>query len=138
MKTTKKQLKEIQEIEKKVVEVTRDDNGTIINKQTGEPHFKELYPEKKSREVEVKFSFGECAPKLKYQLQQQGFEIPKGIIKDAEKVRVDLLALHEINILSSKQLWKCFKKLSKQISRVVVELQIKDGEIAKHIKTIKG
>ena len=51
MKTTKKQLKEIQEIEKKVakvcdtkkkVEVTRNDDGVIINKETGKPHFPEV------------------------------------------------------------------------------------------------
>lgn len=52
MKPTKKQLEAIKEIEKKVsevcdtkktVEVTRNDNGVIINKQTGKPHFEELY-----------------------------------------------------------------------------------------------
>ena len=52
MKTTKKQLKEIQEIEKKVAkvcdvkkttEVTRNDDGVIINKETGKPLFEELY-----------------------------------------------------------------------------------------------
>ena len=52
MKTTKKQLNEIKEIEKKVakvcdtkktVEVTRNDDGVIINKETGKPHFEELY-----------------------------------------------------------------------------------------------
>lgn len=52
MKLTKKQLKEIQEIEKKVaevcdtkktIEVTRNDAGMIINKETGKPHFEELY-----------------------------------------------------------------------------------------------
>ena len=43
MKTTKKQLKETQPIEKKTIEVTRNDNGVIINKQIGKPHFEELY-----------------------------------------------------------------------------------------------
>jgi hypothetical protein len=52
MKPTKKQLKEIQAIEKKVakvcdvkkrIEVTRNDDGVIINKETGKPHFEELY-----------------------------------------------------------------------------------------------
>lgn len=51
MKTTKKQLKEIQAIEKKVsevcdtkktTEVTRNDEGVILNKKTGKPHFPEL------------------------------------------------------------------------------------------------
>ena len=52
MKPTKKQLKEIAEVEKKVAkvcdtkkttEVTRNDEGVIINKKTGKPHFEELY-----------------------------------------------------------------------------------------------
>ena len=74
MKTTKKQLKEIAKVEKKVskvcdakkggvifdevtgipyveseikpkktVEVTRNDDGVIINKETGKPLFEELY-----------------------------------------------------------------------------------------------
>lgn len=66
MKPTKKQLKEIQEIEKKVanicdandevvdeitgivypkkiIEVLRNENGIIINKETGKPLFAELY-----------------------------------------------------------------------------------------------
>jgi hypothetical protein len=117
MKPTKETLEAIKEIEKKVAEVC---------------------DEKKSREVEVKLSFGECATSLKYQLKQQGFKILKDDILIAEKVRVDLLALHEIDILSSKQLWKCFSKLSKQISKRVVESTIKEGEIATHIKTIKS
>jgi hypothetical protein len=43
MKTTKKQLKETQPIKKKKIEVTRNDDGVIINKETGKPHFEELY-----------------------------------------------------------------------------------------------
>jgi hypothetical protein len=51
-KLTKKQLKEIADIEKKVAkvcdvkkttQVTRNDDGVIINKETGKPHFEELY-----------------------------------------------------------------------------------------------
>ena len=52
MKPTKKQLKEIQEIEKKVskvcdtkktIEVYRDENGHIRNLKNGELHFPEIY-----------------------------------------------------------------------------------------------
>ena len=141
MKTTKKQLKEIQEIEKmvaevcdakKTTEVTRDENNVITDKETGEPHFPS------SREIEIKLSFGENSPRLKYQLKEHGFTLPKKILKDAETIRIDLLALNQAGILSSKQLWKCFKKLSKQISKMVVNAEIKDGEIATHLETKIG
>ena len=152
MKPTKKQLQEIKEIEKKVAqvcdaindeitgipypkkttEVTRDENNVIINKESGEPHFPS------SREIEIKLSFGENSPRLKYQLQEQGFTLPKKILKDAETIRIDLLALNQAGILSSKQLWKCFKKFSKQISKMVVNAEIKDGEIATHLETKIG
>lgn len=138
MKPTKKTVKAIQEIEKmvaevcdakKTIEVTRNDDGVIVNKETGEPHFP------KSREIEVKLSFGTSAPSLKHQLEEQGFTLPKGVLKDAQNIRIDLLALNQAGILSSKQLWKCFKKLSKQISKMVVNAEIKDGEIATHLET---
>ena len=54
MKPTKKQLKEIQEIEKKVsevcdtkktIEVYRDENGHIRNLENGELHFPEQTPD---------------------------------------------------------------------------------------------
>jgi hypothetical protein len=90
---------------------------------------------KKSRQIEVKLSFGTSAPSLKHQLEEQGFTLSKGFLKDADIIRVDLLALNQAGILNGKQLWKCFNKLSKQISKMVVNSQIKDGEIARHIET---
>ena len=152
MKPTKKTVKAIKEIEKKVasvcntndgvvdeitgmvypkktIEVTRNDDGVIVNKETGEPHFP------KSRQIEVKLSFGTSAPSLKHQLEEQGFTLSKGFLKDAENIRIDLFGLNQAGILSSKQLWKCFNKLSKVISKMVVNSQIKDGELARHIET---
>lgn len=136
MRPTKKTLEAIKEIEKKVAEVCDKYDG-VVDEITGIVYPKTKSEESTSRKVEVKLSFGECAPSLKYQLEQQNFQIDKKLIKDFERARLELLALHEINILSSKQLFKCFLKLSKQISKMVVESTIKDGEIATHIKTIK-
>jgi hypothetical protein len=165
--TTKKQLKEIAKVEKKVskvcdakkggvifdevtgipyaesqikprktVEVTRNDNGVIINKKTGKPHFPEL--EKKSRDIAIALSFGQSAPTIKEQLKTQGFKIFKGVVIDAELIRTDLHGLHRIGILKEKELLKCFKRLSKKICKKIVDSEIKDGEIATHKETIIG
>lgn len=145
MKTTKKQLKEIQAIEKKVsevcdakqtVEVTLNDDGVIVNAGTGEPHFPEL--EKKSRDIAIALSFGKSAPTLKIQIEKQGFKIPKGILKDAEQIRNDLHDLKEVGILKNKELMNCFERLSKKICKVIVDSEIKEGEIAIHKETIIG
>ena len=145
MKTTKKQLKEIQQIEKEVskvcdvketTQVTKDDNGIVINKETGEPHFSENSKSNNSRDIEITLCFGLNAPKISVQLKEQGYKISKHITNIAEKVRVDLLALNEIGVLSDKQLIKCFRKFSTQITSRVVNSIIKDSEIAIHKKTI--
>ena len=121
---------------KKTTEVTRNDDGVIINKETGKPHFPEL--EKKSRDIAISLSFGRSAPKIKQQLKTQGFKTFQGIIIDAELIRTDLHGLHRIGILKEKELWKCFSRLSKKISKEVVKSEIKEGEIAIHKETIIG
>ena len=166
MKLTKKQLQEIKEVEKKVaevcgnlkgkvifdevtgipyaeseikpkktVEVTRNNDGVIVNKETGEPHFSK---EKKLRNIEISLGFGKSAPTLKVQIEKQGFKISKGIIKDAEQIRNDLHDLNEVGILKEKELMKCFKRLSKKICKVIVDSEIKEGEIAIHKEIIIG
>jgi hypothetical protein len=122
---------------KKTIEVTRNDDGLIINKETGKPHFPELL-EKKSRDIAIALSFGKSAPTLKIQIEKQGFKISKGILKDAEQIRNDLHALKEVGILKNKDLLQCFKRLSKKICKVIVDSEIKDGEIAVHKETIIG
>jgi hypothetical protein len=152
MKPTKKTLQAIKEIEKKVAsvcntndgvvdeitgivypkkttKVTTDDTNVIVSKENQEPNLPS------SRQIEIKLSFGKSSPSLINQLEEKGFKLPKGVSEDAQTIRLDLLALKEVGILSNKQLWKCFKKLSKQISKMVVNSQIKEGEIATHIKT---
>jgi hypothetical protein len=199
MKTTKKQLKEIAKVEKKVsevcdtkeggvvfdevtgipyveseikpkktVEVTRDDSGKIVNKKTGKPHFEEInleqdadgtifnkvtgepyndltallksmskYKEKMSREISITLKFGKTEPHLGEQLEKQGFnKLSKNYIAQSELIRRDILALNSIDILSRKQTFKCFEKLSKVISKKVVDSEKSENEFAKHKKTI--
>lgn len=159
MGATKKQLKKIKQVEKKVselcdteikpkktVEVTLDDKGVIVNKETGKPHFEhididemmKLVEEKKQsyRDVSVSLSFDKKCEPLKIQLKRQGFKIPKEWINNAEQIRADLLALKDVGILKEKELIKCFKRLSMQISKAVVESLIEVGEVAVHKETI--
>jgi hypothetical protein len=135
MKTTKKQLKETQPIEKKIIEVTRNDDGVIVNKETGEPHFSK---EKKSRDIAIALGFGKSAPTLKKQIQSQGFVISKDYLQSAEEIRADLHGLNRVGILKEKDLFKCFKRLSKKICKKIVDSEIKEGEIAIHKETIIG
>jgi hypothetical protein len=158
MKPTKKQLKEIQDIEKKVssvcdntdgifdeitgiiypkktTEVTRDDNGVIINKETGETHFSELSAEKKSREIVINLSFGENCESLKSQLNKQGFELSDKFMLKSEQIRYDLHSLRKVGILTNKQLWKSFNKLHQKICEKVIDTQLKEGEKSELVET---
>jgi hypothetical protein len=160
MKPTKKQLKEIQKIEKEVAKtcnvndsiideitgisypkkttkVTINDNGIIVNKETGEPHFSKDSKLKKSRDVSISLVFGKKQPilSLKKQIELQGFKISEGFLIDSESIRNELHALNEAGILNSKQLLKCFKKLSNVICKKIIDSEIKEGEVAFHKKT---
>lgn len=132
MKPTKKQLKEIQEIEKKVsevcdtkqtVEVTRDDNNVIINKETGKPHFDELL-ENFNYKIELILNFDESAPSLKKQIKKQGWLLSKKQFKGAEKLRKQLNNLFIIGILKKKEAQKCFKILNKMLCGAIEETLI--------------
>lgn len=175
MKTTKKQLKEIAKLEKKVAEVcgtekgkvafdevtgipyveseikpkkttevTLNDKGVIINKETGEPHFgaididkmKKLVKEKKSRKIEIALSFKQDSASLKFQLNKQGFELHDSFLHRAEEFKFNLHSLNQVGILTDKQLLKCFKRFYKEICKKIIISQLKEGEKAKHIKTI--
>jgi hypothetical protein len=138
----KKQLKEIQKIEKKVskvcdtkktVEVTRNDDGIIINKETGKPHFGEL--EDNSTDIVIRLGYGESSPSLKKQIKNQGYNLSEEIYNNIEEVRVDLLALKDIGILKEKDLIKCLKRLNKKISLLIIKSELKEGESATHIHT---
>lgn len=129
MKTTKKQLKEIQAIEKKVanvcdnklmVKVTRNDEGVIINTETGEPHFKELL-EHFNDKIELFLIFDESAPSLKKQIKEQGWLLSNKHFKGAEKLRKQLNNLLDIGILKEKEAHKCFKRLNKMLCEAIEE-----------------
>jgi hypothetical protein len=53
-----------------------------------------------------------------------------------EELKFNIHTLNQDGILTDKQLRKCFHKLNNKISVKVVTSQLKEGEIAKHIKTI--
>jgi hypothetical protein len=161
MKPTKKQLREIEEIEKKVanvcdsndgvvdeitgitypkktIEVTLNENGVIVNRETGKPHFgaididemKKMVEEKKSKEIVISLSFGTNCPSLKKQIKKQGFEISNDYIERAEAIRYDLNSLNTVGIIKDKELFKCFKRLNKKICKKMLEPLLKDGEKA--------
>jgi hypothetical protein len=77
-KLTKNQQQAIKEIEAKVsevcdanntIEVTRNEDGVIVNRKTGEPHFPELFEKNNQpREIEISLTFDKSAPTLKKQL----------------------------------------------------------------------
>ena len=133
MKPTKKQLKEIQEIEKnvsevydtkKTIEVTLNDKGVIINKETGETHFPELLKEKKSIDIYLHLNFDESAPSLKKQIKKQGWLLSNRHFKGAEKLRKKLNYLFNIGILKEKEAEKCFKRLNKMLCETIEETLI--------------
>lgn len=136
MKPTKKQLQEIQDIEKKVASVF-DNTDEIFDEITGMVYPKKT-TEKKSRQIEIKLSFAYNSASLKFQLNKQGLELSDEYLLRAEAIKFDLHNLSRVGILTEKQLWKCFTRLSKKICKKVVNSQLKDGEIAKHVETIKG
>jgi hypothetical protein len=153
MKPTKKQLKEIQEIEKKVANVCDANDGVVDEttglvypkktiedtlKETGKPHFgaididkmKKIVEEKKSKEIAINLSFGLSSPTLKKQLKNQGFKVSDAFIQKAEIIRYDLHCLNEVGILKDKELLKCFKRLNKTICKKILKPLLKDGEKA--------
>ena len=109
---------------------------------------KEISKEKVSREISLTLRFGKTEPHLGEQLEEQGFyKLSEYYIKQSELIRQDVLALNKIGILSRKQMFKCFKsfeslfsgkntnksfeKLSKIISRKVVNSEKLKSEFPK-------
>jgi len=106
---------------KKTVEVTRNDDGVIINKETGKPHFPELL-EKLSenvKEVEMLLHYGYDAPSLKTQIKEQGFKVDMKLIVESELVKNQILTLEAIGILTKKQSNIAFKKLNDHIGDII-------------------
>ena len=146
MKTTKKQLKEIQAIEEKVsevcdtkktTEVTRNDDGVIINKETGNAHFEELLKhiaESVEDEIEICLSYGYDAPPIKIQLIEQGFKFKHKLIVETELIRNQILTLNGIGILNKKETFKAFKRLNDQIGETIADNMCKKNQTAIKVK----
>lgn len=146
MKITKKQLKEIQAIEKKVsdvcdtkktTEVTRNDDGVIIDKETGKAHFEELIKlidQSVEDEIEISLSYGYDAPPIKIQLIEQGFKFKNKLIIESELIRNQILSLNAIGILNSKETYKAFKRLNDHIGQTIVDSMCKKNQTAIKVK----
>lgn len=147
MKPTKKQLKEIQEIEKKVAEVcdtkkttevTRNDDGVIINKETGKPYFEELLKlidqEVVADDIEICLSYGYDAPPIKIQLIEQGFKFDKRLIIQSELIRNQILSLNGIGILKKKETFKAFNRLNDYIGQTIANSMCNENQTAIKVK----
>jgi hypothetical protein len=145
MKSKKQIQKEIQEIEKKVsavcgdakkrIEVKINDNGEIVNAETGEKHFSELgevvdEPNKKIRTVQIFLKYGQDEKTLQKQLKKQGLKFNKDVIYGAELTRKIILSFLNNNLISNKQAKKAFEKLHNQISQTIADSNCVDGEKA--------
>ena len=102
---------------------------------------KEILNSKSKEEMPIKITvtlgFGKTEPHLGEQLEEQGFnKLSELYIKQSEMIRQNVLALNKVGILSRKQTFKCFEKLSKVISRKVVNSEKLKSEFVKHKKTI--
>ena len=121
---------------KKTIEVTKNDNGVIVNKETGKPHFTELL-RKKIKRYNYIFKFWKFSYlTLKKQIKNQGFKISNEFIESAEDIRFELHCLNKSGILKEKELRKSFKRLNKMICKQIISLELKDGETAMHKETI--
>lgn len=158
MKLTKKQLKEISKVEKKVsdvcdnnhvvdeltgitypvktTQVTLNENGVIVNKETGKPHFEELLKNtlRKPNQLEITLSFGYDSPSLKNQIKQQGFTVDKKIIKKSEYIKNQILFLDSIGILKQKQTYKAFERLNDFLSQHIADSYCDENNTAIRVK----
>ena len=103
-------------------------NPSTIITQASEP--KEEKTVKK--DIAISINYGTSGGSIKYQLKEQGFKFDKDFIKGCEAVRLDLLALLDIDILSVKQGQKAFKKLNTIISNNAIEMTF--GEVKSKLK----
>jgi hypothetical protein len=135
MKLTKKQLKEISEVEKKVANVC-DTNDGIVDEITGI-----TYPSKNTsnqnlinKDITISLSFGTSSPTLKEQIENQGFKLSDQIINNAEQIMFNLHCLNKSGILKEKDLHKCFKRLNKKLCKRILAPLLKEGERAILVK----
>lgn len=82
---------------------------------------KEVDSKKVKEDIAIQVNYGKNSPSIKKQLTAQGFKFNKELIKGCEEIRVDLLALADIDILTKKQVLKAFAKLNTVISENVIQ-----------------
>jgi len=87
---------------------------------------KEIDSEIVKKDIAIAVNYGASGSSIKSQLKAQGFKFKKELIKECEAVRLDLLALLDINILTAKQGQKAFKKINTIISNNVIEMTFGD------------
>jgi hypothetical protein len=123
---------------KKTIEVTRNDEGVIINKETGKPHFEELLKNLKEHieddEIEVCLSYGYDAPPIIIQLTEQDFKFNKKLIIESELIRNQILSLNAIGILNKKSTFKAFRKLNDHIGQSIADSMCNENQTAIKVK----
>lgn len=83
---------------------------------------------KEYNDISISVNYGTSGGSIKRQLKAQGFKFDKDFIKGCEDVRLDLLALLDIDILTTKQGQKAFVKLNTMISNNVIEMTFEDAK----------
>jgi hypothetical protein len=127
---SKKQKKEIQEIEKKVSEVC-DNSDSIVDEITGISYPKNNTEKPiKNQEISITLSFGTQCPSFKKQLLVQGYKLPDSYINMVDEMRYYLHFLKESKIIKEKDLIKFFKRLNKKICKKILDSELKDGQTA--------
>ena len=98
-------------------------NGTNgITAKASEPKTEKTEKE----DIEISINYGTSGGSIKSQLKAQGFKFDKDFIKGCESVRLDLLALLDIDILTIKQGQKAFSRLNIMVSENVIEATFGD------------
>jgi hypothetical protein len=70
--------------------------------------------------LDLSLNFGKAGGKLSKQLKAQGHKFDKEFIKECQIIRIDILALSEIGILTSKETRSALERLNKSIARCII------------------
>lgn len=121
MKTTKKQLEEILEVEKKVAEVC-DNNEEVVKQE--------------SEVIRFSMDYNKFAKPLYKQFNKQGYKVAnKENMFELEQTKFMLWGLFEAEILKKKEFMKALKRLNNIACVRVLMLSKKENEDFKHEET---
>jgi hypothetical protein len=139
MTTSKNQVeKEISEVEAKVSEVC-DNNNSTVDEMTGIVYPKEseihesIMPTeepKNPNEITLTMSFGYNSPPLVSQIIEQGYEVDRRVIAQAELIQSNILFLNYVGILKQKATYKAFDRLSDYIGQEILNKVCAEDEKA--------